>query len=318
MKHLVVGPGAMSYFMFLGTLSALSDKGALNDLETVSGASAGSLLAFMYILHKGDMSRMTEESLSIPIQTLMKPNIKTLLTSYGFVKSKKILALFKKITEPWCAYESPTFAQFYDHWPIKLYVSACCIDLSSTHYFSVDTHPDMPIHEALCMSIAVPFLIQSFKYKEWHYIDGGTLEETPCGAVIGVPPHEVHVIRMSGEYTARINSFKAYGYQLFCAACTLRHKYRQFPTTCIDTSDTDVFDFTLSTDAKVKLFVKGYTSCKTFHPRAEIDPLRRLDETQTPCPEHPEPTYDAESDLLHTSQDPRDEQTSPLLQCISA
>lgn len=317
MKHLVIGPGAMSYFLFLGALSALSDKGVLNDLETISGASAGSLLGFMFILMKGNVADIFKESADIPVQTIMKPNIKALFTSYGLVKSKKILGLLKKLTVARCGLESPTFADLYAYWPIKLYVSACCVDLSTTHYFSVDTHPEMSVHDALCMSIAVPFLIQSVKYGEWHYIDGGTLEETPCGAILDQSPGDVHVI-MIGESTARVNNLRTYGYQILWSAFTLRHKYRMFSGTCIDTGDLDIFDFSMSLDTKVKTFVKGYTSCTTFPTRVEIDPPRTPDETQLPCPEHPVPTYDVASDLLHTSLDPPDEQTTLLPLGIAA
>jgi len=50
MKHLVIGPGAMAYFAFAGALSALKDLGALNDLEDITGYSAGYILALLYIL----------------------------------------------------------------------------------------------------------------------------------------------------------------------------------------------------------------------------------------------------------------------------
>ena len=111
MKHLVIGPGAMAYFLFMGTLSALSDKGALNDLETLSGASAGGLIAFMYILTKGDIVRMFELSAEIPLKNVMKPNIKSLLKTYGLVSSKKIAAVLKDLTQKMLQKDDVTFAE---------------------------------------------------------------------------------------------------------------------------------------------------------------------------------------------------------------
>lgn len=308
MKHLVVGPGAMAYFMFLGTLSAFSDKGALNDLETISGSSAGALLGFLFILTKGDVSRVFEESVQIPVQKIMKPNIKTLLTSYGLVKSKKILGILKTITLKFCTSETLTFAELYTHWPIKFYVSACCVDLATTHYFSVDTHPSMSVHDALSMTIAIPFLFQSVKHDRWHYIDGGTLEETPCGAIISEHPESVHVIRLTYQNTtAQIQSLRAYGFQVMTLAMTLRHKYRMFPETAVDEGGYDIFDFTDSFDTKVKMFVKGYTSCTIFPLRVGNDHPQTPVEEQMPCQEHPEQTCDAADDPSQTTQDPQDE-----------
>jgi len=294
MKHLVVGPGAMAYFLFMGTLSALSDKGALNDLETISGASAGGLIAFMYILTKGDVGRTFELSVDIPLKKVMKPNIKTLLKTYGLVSSKKISVVLKDLTQKTLQKDDITFAELWAHWPVKLYVSACCIDLGTTHYFSVDTHPDMSVHEALTMTVAVPFLIESVKKGDWHYIDGGTLEETPCAMVIDRDPKTVHVIRMSDEFTARVKNLKTYGLRLLGAAFSLRHMYRMFQTTVLDIGDLDIFDFSLSTESKVKMFVTGYMSC-TICPRVENDPPHTLAESPPPDPEHPELTCDAES-----------------------
>lgn len=67
MKRLVVGPGAMAYFAYAGALSALKDTGALNDLECISGASAGALIGLLYILAKGDVTRLIQHSLDIPV-----------------------------------------------------------------------------------------------------------------------------------------------------------------------------------------------------------------------------------------------------------
>jgi len=294
MKHLVIGPGAMAYFLFMGTLSALSDKGALNDLETISGASAGGLIAFMYILTKGDVTRMFELSADIPIKNVMKPNIKALLKTYGLVSSKKILAVLVGLTRQILHKDDVTFAELWAHWPIKLYVSACCIDLGTTHYFSVDTHPDMSVHEALTMTVAMPFLIQSVKKADWHYIDGGALEETPCAKVLNHEPKTVHVIRTGGEFTARVNNLKTYGLRLLGTAFSLRHRYSMFQTTVVEVEDLDIFDFSMSIDSKVRMFVTGYMSC-TICPRVENDHLHTLAESPPPDQEHPASTCDADS-----------------------
>ena len=111
MKHLVIGPGAMAYFLFMGTLSALSDKGALNDLETISGASAGGLIAFMYILTKGDIQKMFELSAEIPLKNVMKPNIKSLFKTYGLVSSKKIRTVLTSLTRKFFDKDDVTFEE---------------------------------------------------------------------------------------------------------------------------------------------------------------------------------------------------------------
>jgi predicted acylesterase/phospholipase RssA len=93
-KHLVIGPGAMGYFMFLGVLSKLKQEGRLNDLEEISGSSAGGLASFMYVISKGNVQTVLDYSLSIPVSSIMKPNIKSLLQNYGLVSTKKVRKIF--------------------------------------------------------------------------------------------------------------------------------------------------------------------------------------------------------------------------------
>lgn len=290
MKRLVIGPGAMAYFAFMGALSSLGDAGELNELESISGSSAGSLLGFIYVLAKGDMAKVFDYSTNVPVKTIMKPNIRTFLKSFGLVSSDKIYKVFQKMVGEFIpGRKDITFQELYDHWPVRLYVSACCVNLSTTHYFSVDRTPDMSVLKAVCMSIAVPFLIESVSDGTWRYIDGGTLEETPCGPFIG--QDNVHVICVSDwSIGTEIPDMKSYAVGIISAAMALRHKYRHFPKTVIDMTAGNIFDFSASVDSKLKMFLAGYESYKTREVRVEIDPLRTPDEAPQTDPEHPEPT----------------------------
>ena len=86
MKYLAIGPGAMGFFIYLGVLSRLK----LQDLEEISGASAGALLAFLYVAAKGDVPAMLDFAIKVPVKQLMKPNLKNMLLNYGLVPTHKI------------------------------------------------------------------------------------------------------------------------------------------------------------------------------------------------------------------------------------
>jgi predicted acylesterase/phospholipase RssA len=257
-RRLVIGPGAMAYFSFLGALSALKDKGALNELEAISGSSAGAILGFVYILAKGDTKRVFDFSLKVPVKNLMKPNIKTLLKSFGLVSTKKLYNYFQQtVGEFISGRDDITFKELYDHWAIKLYIPSCCLNLYTTHYFSVDHSPDMSVLHALCMTIAVPFLIESVEYNNLRYIDGSVLETTPCSPFIG--QEDVHVICV-GDWSLEtsVPDLKTYAIGIINSAMGLRHKYPQFPCNYVNVPADIMFDFGSSIDSKVKLFTAGY------------------------------------------------------------
>jgi predicted acylesterase/phospholipase RssA len=265
MKHLVFGPGAMGYFMFLGALSALSDANALNELESICGASSGSLVAFMFLATKGDIGRAIDHSLSVPIRTVMKPNIKVLLNSYGLVSSKKIRRVIEDVALKFIGSADVTFAELYAYNPIKLFVSACCVDLHATHYFSVETTPSMSVIDALCMSIAIPFFFESIRYGPWHFMDGGVLESLPGGPLLTKDPKTILAFTIEGGWIPRkVKNLPTYVIGVISAFMGLRHTYPMFPRIGLDTGLTDAFDFGASNDAKLRLFFKGYGLTKKY------------------------------------------------------
>lgn len=50
MKYLVIGPGAMGLYAMLGYLKNIENR--LSNVEEISGASAGSILAVLFALEK--------------------------------------------------------------------------------------------------------------------------------------------------------------------------------------------------------------------------------------------------------------------------
>lgn len=312
MKHLVIGPGAMAYFAFAGALSALKDLGALNDLEDISGSSAGSILALLYILTKGDTLQVMQSSIDVPVGNIIKPVIKTLIKSFGLVGTTKIRKIFKTFVNEFLGKDDVTFAELYAHWPVRLHVAACCIELSTTHYFSVDTAPNMSVLDAVTMSISVPFLFASFKHGPWHYIDGGTLEESPCGPFIG--RDSVCVIRMNKMgIETNLKDLKTYAIQIINSAMYLRHKYPHFPTVLVEADN--IFDFKVSSDVKIRMFVQAYISCKNNPPRFETCRTRTPEPEPCTDPSHPWLACDAVPDSPQTPPDDTDEMTSFLRPC---
>jgi predicted acylesterase/phospholipase RssA len=314
MKHLAFGPGAMGYFLYLGALSALSDASALNDLQSISGASAGALIALVYILAKGDIQKTLEYSLTVPIKDTMKPNIKVLLKSFGLVSTKKVRAVFIDTLRHFIPNDDLTFAELYTYWPVKLHVAACCIDLHATHYFSVDTAPSMSVIDAVCMSISIPFLFQSNRHGPWRYIDGGTLETIPGGPLIGLDPKTVLTFNIDDEWRSDVKDLKSYALCILGAALTLRQKYPMFPRIGLIAGPIDTFDFGASNDVKLRMFTIGHAqtkkslcrinandqaSCVQLSESDEATRARAVDHDQEPGSPGPRPQSSSEAQSGH-------------------
>ena len=245
----------MGFFVYLGVISRFKREGQLDDLEAVSGASAGALLGFLFCLTKGDPTKVLDFALNVPVKQIMKPNIKCLLKDYGLIPHTKIRKVLASACRSFIEKDDVTFQELYELYPIKLYVSAYCVDFMKTVYFSIETTPTMSVLDAVCASIAIPFLFSSVKLKDgWNYIDGGSAESTPGGPFLG---QEAFALKLAWNRLEKVKDIKTYALSILYSTMKLRHAY-DFPLLDLELPGDDMFDFGASNDSKLKMFLKGF------------------------------------------------------------
>ena len=245
----------MGFFMYLGVLSRFKREGHLDDLEAISGASAGALLGFLFCVTKGDPTKVLDFSLNVPVKQIMKPNIKCLLKDYGLISYTKIRKVLADACRSFIGKDDVTFQELYDVFPTKLYISAYCVDFMKTVYFSIETTPTMSVLDAVCASVAIPFLFSSVKLKDgWNYIDGGAAEVIPGGPFLG---QEAFALKLAWNRLEKVKDLKTYAIGILYSTLKLRH-VEDFPSIDLELPGDDMFDFGASNDAKLKMFLKGY------------------------------------------------------------
>jgi predicted acylesterase/phospholipase RssA len=243
-KYLVLGPGGMGYFAMLGAYTKLYDE--LSYLEGISGSSAGALLGLFIALGKTP-EEINELSFDVNIKDLVKYNIKSFLENYGLIDHSQIKEKLLSICE-----RDITFKDL----EIDFYVAAFNVNTSNTEYFSKSTHPDMSVVDAVCMSISVPFLFSSVRWKNSVYIDGGTMEMYPAPPFLNKNPKEVLVMRIiTNPVSSEIKNFKSFVDSLIRSTLKNRSAYDgMFPTITLDLSSYNIFDFNMPEEEKLKLF----------------------------------------------------------------
>jgi predicted acylesterase/phospholipase RssA len=257
MKHLAIGPGVLGYFAYLGVLKKLSDDKQLDFLEEISGSSAGGIVAFLYVVARGNFERMLKISLNIPIHKMVKPDLKTFLKNYGLIPYERIRDVFSSALSKLIPKKTDiTFKELYYHFPVKLHIPAFCVNTAQTVYFSVDTHPDMSVIDAVYMTIAIPFIFESFEYKDWRYIDGAFMETTPCAPFLN--KQDVLAIRLVHKSEQTFSDFKSYVHLILSAIMKNRYKYETVKHLFIDMGETSVYNFNMTTEEKMKMYTLGY------------------------------------------------------------
>tara|TARA_R100000742_G_C4245878_1_gene64828 strand:+ start:26 stop:559 length:534 start_codon:yes stop_codon:yes gene_type:complete len=174
------------------------------------------------------------------------------MNKYGLVDLKPIRETFVEILE-----SDPSFSDIEK----KIYISAFCVNTSKTVYFSKDTHPDMKVIDALCMSIAVPFIFSSYRYNDMVYVDGGTLETLPSSPFMDKRGDKILSIRMKmeSEFIEDIKSPKQFAEALITSTLNNRQQnvIKNSKVVDIDIGQVDVFKFGMTYEEKMHLYMKG-------------------------------------------------------------
>ena len=250
MKYLVLGPASMGIFSLIGALK--TRESSLADVKEISGSSAGAILA-LFLAVGMSVDEILDTSLSLNIPNFVKIRIGSFFNKFGFVDMGPIR---KKLVEI-CG-SDPSFSEI----EMKIYISAFCMNTSETVYFSKDTHPDMKIIDAVCMSMAVPFIFACGKYNGETYVDGGMKEEYPLTPFFDKKPHEITCIKikMNRMYQDDIETPKQFVETLVRSALSNRVTYETpIQVVEINVGDTNVFDFGMGYEEKVRLFNMGFT-----------------------------------------------------------
>ena len=254
-RCLSIGPGAMGFFLYLGVISKLKQDGRLDNLEEISGASAGGLLGFLFLATKGDIAKVLDYSLDVPVKQIMKPNLKNFMKNYGLVTPAKIRKVLSEACVKFIGQSDITFEELYAWHPIKFHVSAYCVDLMKTDYFSVNSTPKLSVIDVVSATIAIPFLFSTVKIGDFTYIDGGAAETTPSGPFLG--REEVLAMKLGWSRPSPVTDLKSYAMGILYSTMKMRAVY-EVPTLDLDLGDLDIFDFGTSNDGKLKIFMKGH------------------------------------------------------------
>ena len=233
----------------IGVLKRLESK--LVDVKEISGSSAGSILALFLALGMS-VDEILNISLTINIPEFVKIRIGSFFNKFGFVDLEPIHDKFVEI----CGCD-PTFEEL----DMKIYISAYCLNSSTTEYFSRDTHPKMKVIDAVCMSMAIPLIFSCGKYQGKSYVDGGTQEVYPITPFLDKKPHEITCVKLKMDkvYQEEINTPRQFVESLVRSTIVNRRDHNKDVNLIeIDVGETNVFDFSMSYEDKIRLYNLGY------------------------------------------------------------
>ena len=249
MEYLVLGPASMGMFSLLGCITKYDKE--LENIKEISGSSAGALLAVALALDI-PTPEILDRLLSVDFENLSKFKLKCLVKNYGLIDMKPVREVLVE-----CYGCDPTFSELRK----KVYISSYCLNRCRTEYFSVDTHPDMKVIDAVCMSIAIPLILPPVKYNDMFYMDGCTRELIPVTPFLDKKPDKIFCIKlkMKEVFFEKITNLKQFIQAITTTALKLPDTtiMKLGSVKEIDTNDIDIYNFTMSHEDKLRMFLLG-------------------------------------------------------------
>ena len=119
----------------------------------------------------------------------------------------------------------------------------------------------MKVLDAMLMSIAIPFVFSSIKFNGNTYVDGGMMESLPMVPFLDKKPHNVYCIELKSrlKYTESIDDVQTFAQTIVRSSLQNRYDYdtSQCTLKTVDVGDMDIFDFGMSYEDKIRMYMKG-------------------------------------------------------------
>lgn len=263
---LVFSGGGIKGLCYAGVIKALEDLDVLYLIDKFAGTSMGSLFITMIALgYTGN--EIIYETMNVNLKKFINVSIKSFFKQYGFDTGyyfKEWIGL--KIKEK-TGNENYTFQDLWNDKKKELYIVTTCLNTHSAVYLNYKTHPDMPLVDAIRMSISIPFLFQSVKMDNNYYVDGGLVDNFPLHLF---DENALGIQIISPTYTEENPSWEIKNmenfaiHNIWCMMDQISKLYKHSRDQVINivVKDVGMIDFKISNESKKDLIKLGYDTIK--------------------------------------------------------
>lgn len=188
-RNLVFEGGGVKGIGYVGVLQVLEEKGILDQISRIGGASAGAIVAMLVglnysrdeiceILYRLDFGSFLDDSWGIV------RDIYSLMTSFGWYRGGFFLKWVENLIQQKTGITGATFGdikRLQDNVGFKdIYIIGTNLSTRFSEVFSYEKTPQMSIADAIRISMSIPlFFTAPQNSKGEYYTDGGVLDNYP-------------------------------------------------------------------------------------------------------------------------------------------
>lgn len=284
---LIFGGGGIRGLSYIGALKYLyeiRESGKLNiDVKEVCGVSVGTIFGLFYILGF-TISEMEHEIIEKDLSKLKKISFMNFWGNWGLDTGENIILwleslLLRKLEKT----KKLTFDELYKVIPIKFNVLAGNLNRYEFEEFNHVKTPNVPVLDAIRMSIGIPIVFTKKMYNGDIILDGGIISSYPIDlysdkldTVLGFK--SVSISEEKGSVYNKVDTLDTFLYNLFM--CFMVQRERRITSSAKQLKHTiqlfasldDVLTFTLTKDEKLEMITLGYLQAKeTFEKNWELE-----------------------------------------------
>jgi predicted patatin/cPLA2 family phospholipase len=275
---LVLEAGGVKGISFLGFLDTLYNENiikSINDIKYIAGTSCGAAIGFLLSIGYTPREIFLYITTNDILDLFSNYNIFSLPTNFGFISSDSLKKYLELMTIKKIGY-LPTFNDLYLKFGKFFMCPAYNMNGSSKdecqQYFSLRTHGDMYVTDAVILSCSIPIIFTKSLYKNNIYIDGGIFDSCPLEKIIetcSLKNENILCLRFRKEKNKEsIDDIYSYVKKIFLSiientkkSITINEKIELIE---IDT-EISSFEFSLTKMARMNIFLKGQELAKNYY-----------------------------------------------------
>ena len=185
-RNLIFEGGGVKGIAYVGAMQVIEQRNILKNIRRVGGTSAGAINALLFalgfditsqrhILESTDFKKFMDDSFGF-IRDIVR-----LDKLFGWFKGDFFSGWIGKLIKEKLRNEKATFQDLKDNNKPELYMIGTNLSTGYSEVFSHERQPNMPLAEALRISMSIPLFFAAKRYgpRKDVYVDGGVMLNYP-------------------------------------------------------------------------------------------------------------------------------------------
>nr|QBK90410.1 MAG: patatin-like phospholipase [Pithovirus LCPAC103] len=286
---LVIGPGGMKGFKYLGAVWAMESANLLTEVKILLGVSVGAAFGLLWLAGYKIPEIFRTAADSGIFHGIDSIDIKQVISELGAISNENIEDMLNEKLENKYGFV-PTLYKFYLLTGIKYEILSSNLDNVDGDYISYETDPDLSAVEACMLSMNIPFIFQVLRYKGCSMIDGAFSNPYPVDRY-DYGDHRILGLALETEFSSDPSAnIASYIYRILNHPITLlrrnikKHCSERCKHIMLYSSMADITGMSMDLDMKKQMLIAGWSCAATFVRRlqAGVDSIEIPEEGEVP------------------------------------